>query len=113
MTSEPAKFVHDTKRIVRVNDAACALFRCEPCGLVDADMLDLLSDKNARGLRGLARLRLNLMQMHRSPLKHDKMDYDFVRCDGTVFCGHIASTQVLPDGLFETTVIYKYEVKRD
>jgi PAS domain S-box-containing protein len=102
--SEPPTFVHDTKRILHVNEAACHLFRCEEIGLVDVNMLDLISDET---LRGLAALRLSSMrELGKTP--NYQIKYPFVRCDGTIFWASL-STRLIGDGCFKTTLIYESE----
>lgn len=97
MTSEPAKFIHDTHRIVDVNCAGCELFHCHRSALIDLDMMDLIVSPD---FKGLAKLRLRMM---REMIAMPHIKYKFQRCDGSHFWGTV-STVHLSDGLFETTV---------
>lgn len=97
MTPEPAKFIHDTHRIVDVNCVGCELFRCHKSALVDLDMLDLIVSPD---FKGLAKLRMRLM---REMITIPHIKYKFVRCDGSHFWGTVDTTP-LGNGLFETTV---------
>jgi len=99
---ERPKFIHDTHRIVLVNLAGCALFRCEADALVDLDMMELLVDP---GFRGLARLRMTLLREHKQapPIR-----YQYRRCDGTIFWASVTSRS-LGEGLFESTLFYEGE----
>lgn len=101
MCPEPAKFIHDTQRILDVNQAGCDLFHCDRSALVDLDMISLIVHED---FRGLARLRMQLM---RQLLKMPNIKYKFLRCDGTHFWGTV-STVHLPDGTFETTVVEEF-----
>lgn len=100
-----AIFTHDTKRIIHANEAACELFRCEEWQLIDRDMLDFVPEY----LQDLTRFNLHTTQKGRGTLVKTRQ-YDFVRCDGTVFSAEVSSRQ-LDDGHIETTVTYRYEVK--
>lgn len=101
----PCVFVHDTKRIISVNEAAAELWRCETWQLVDRDLLDFVPE----GFRDLTRWNLYSTRQGGGTLKKTRQ-YDFVRCDGTVFAAKVASRK-LEDGNFETTVTYLYEVQ--
>lgn len=103
-TPRPAVFVHDTKRIIEVNAAACELFRCEAWQLLDRDLLDLVPEY----LRDLTRLNLYTTRKGKGTLVKTRQ-YDFMRCDGSVFAAEVNSRK-LDDGHFETTVTYKYNV---
>lgn len=97
-----ARFIHDTHRIIAVDEAGAALFRCDPIALVDRDMLELIANDD---MRGLARLRLSVMrERERLP----DICYPFMRCDGTVFWAAL-STRKTDDGHFETTLVYTDE----
>jgi PAS domain S-box-containing protein len=102
MSNDEPKFIHDTRRIIAVNAAGCALFRCEECALIDLDMMELIADED---FRGLARLRMALLREHghAPPIKHP-----FRRCGGSIFWASVLSRR-LADGTFETTVTYEYE----
>lgn len=100
---EPAVFIHDTKRVISVNNAACEMFRCEWISLVDLDMIELI---NSADMKSLARLRLRVMLEKGPPLPNIK--YPFLRCDGTTFWGSVF-TRRLRSGEYETTVMYEYE----
>lgn len=103
MTDQIAVFVHDTKRVISVNDAACEMFRCEWLGLVDLDMLDLIAGSD---MKYLAKLRLRVMLEKGPPLPNIK--YPFLRCDGSIFWGSVY-TRRIREGEYETAVIYEYE----
>jgi PAS domain S-box-containing protein len=96
-------FIHDTRRIVEVNEAGAELFRCDPVALVDQDMMDLIASDE---MRGLARLRLRVMreQGHAPEIR-----YPFLRCDGSTFWASLSSRRLDVDGLFETVLIYEGE----
>ena len=102
MSHDEPKFIHDTRRIISVNAAGCALFRCEAMALVDLDMMELIADED---LRGLARLR---MKMLRERGHVPGFRYPFRRCGGSVFWASVTS-RTLGDGTFETLVTYEYE----
>jgi hypothetical protein len=97
-----ARFTHDTRRIIAVDEAGAALFRCEAIALVDRDMLDLIANDD---LRGLARLRLSIMREHE---RLPDICYPFLRFDGLVFWATL-STKKTDDGHFETTLVYTGE----
>lgn len=99
--SEIAKFVHDTRHIVDVNQAGCDLFHCDKSALVDLDMISLIVSPD---FRGLARLRMKLM---REMIAMPGIKYKFQRCDGSHFWGTV-STVPLHDGTFETTVVEEF-----
>lgn len=99
-----AIFVHDTKRIISANDGACELFRCESWQLLDRDLLDFVPEY----LRDLTRINLYTTQRGRGSLVKTRQ-YDFVRCDHTVFAAAVDS-RLLENGNFETSVTYRYEV---
>src|SRR5512139_1699691 len=99
----PAVFVHNTKRIISVNDAGCALFRCERWELVDRDLLDFVPDY----LKDLTRLRLYTTRQGKGTNVNPRV-YDFVRCDGSVFVAEVKSV-TREDRLIETTVTYRYD----
>lgn len=101
----PAIFIHDTKRIIHANNAACELFRCEEWQLIDRDMLDFIPED----FKDLTRFNLHTTGKGKGTLIKPRQ-YDFVRCDGTVFSGEVSSRQ-LDDGNIETTVAYRYEVR--
>jgi hypothetical protein len=92
------KIMHDTRIVIDVNEAGCALFRCEPLALVDLDMLELLvreSDKY------LAAQRMMQMRLHG---RITPFTYLFRRCDKTKFWAAVTSERAGQH--FETTVIY-------
>lgn len=99
----PAIFIHDAKRVISVNDAACIMFRCEWIGLVDLEMTELIESSD---MKALAKLRLRVMLERGPPLPNIR--YPFLRCDGTVFWGSVF-TRKLRSGEFETSVVYEYE----
>lgn len=101
--ANPAIFIHDTRRIISVNDAACKLFRCERIALVDLDMLELIASED---MRWLAKLRMSVMRDRDPPLPNIK--YPFRRCDGSIFWASVF-TRLLSDSSYETTVVYEYE----
>jgi len=96
-----AIFIHDTHRIISVNDQGCVLFRCYHEALIDMDMIELLVDED---FRGLARLRLNMLQEHH---ELHPMRYKYRRCDGTAFWATAMSREI--EGGFETTLEYEGE----
>jgi len=100
--SELPSFVHDTRHILFVNAAGCALFRCTPEALVDLDMMELLIDDD---FRGLARLRMSQLRDNREV---KPMRYRYRRCDGSAFWATVNSGSLL-DGTFRTTLIYEGE----
>lgn len=102
MDSDDPKFVHDTRRVVSVNAAGCALFRADPLALVDSDLMELMPDDERRWL---ASLRLSSMRKGQSP---PPFAHIFRRHDGSLFYGAVV-TDDLGGGLFETTVIYLME----
>ena len=102
MTDLPV-FVHDTRRIINCNDAACSLFRCDAVDLIDRDMLDLIPDEMGRSL---ASLRLRAMR-DSGKLMRD-ITYPFRRFDNSVFLARLKTVR-LDDGQFETTLIYEDE----
>lgn len=104
------KIRHDTRIVIDVNEAGCALFRCERIALVDLDLLELLpgSSERDRAYRWLAALQLYEMRQGRVPAP---FVYEFRRHDGTLFYG-AAATERLDSGEFETTVLYLRD-KRD
>ena len=104
-SQRPAVFVHDTHRIISVNEAACELFRCEAWQLLDRDLLDLVPEH----LRDLTRMNLYTTRQGKGTLVKTRQ-YDFVRCDGNVFAADVSSRK-LDDGHIETTVTYRYDVK--
>lgn len=97
-----ARFIHDTRRIISVDAAGAALFRCEPLALIDRDMLELISNDD---MKGLARLRLRYMKDHE---RMPDVCYPFLRFDGSVFWASV-STRRRDDGNFETTLVYTGE----
>lgn len=99
----PAIFIHDTKRVISVNDAACIMFRCEWLGLVDLDMIELIDSSD---MKSLARLRLRVMLEKGPPLPNIR--YPFLRCDGSVFWGSVF-TRKIRSGEYETLIVYEYE----
>src|SRR5512139_516094 len=101
----PCIFVHDTKRIISANEAAAELWRCETWELVDRNLLDFVPGE----FRDLTRFNLYTTQHGSGTLKKTRQ-YDFVRCDGTVFSAKVSSRQ-LENGDIETTVEYLYEVQ--
>lgn len=102
--TDPAIFIHDTKRIISANNAACQMFRSQRIALVDLDMMELIGSDD---LRGLARLRMRVLREGRE-LPLPNIQYPFLRGDGTVFWGSVKTRQ-LRDGTYETTVTYEYE----
>lgn len=106
MSTENAKLIHDTYRVISVNAVACELFRCDERGMVDQSMLDLIASED---MRGLARLRLGIMRDNQRDDLPD-IKYPFLRCDGSVFWGSI-TTRKLSQGVFETTVLYEDEAR--
>ena len=98
------KFIHDTRRILSVNDAGAALFRCEAVDLIDRDMMELLSDVN---YRGLARLRM-VMLREQWAAPPARFSYEYLRHDGSTFWARVES-EPLGEGLFETVLIYERE----
>ncbi len=97
--TDPAKFIHDTRTIIEVNPAGCALFRCEALALIDKDMLELIATED---MKGLARLRMSIMRDgDHWPLPAIK--YPFLRGDGTIFWASL-KTERIGDGKFETIV---------
>ncbi len=103
MRGDDPIFIHDTRRIVSANAAACALFRAEPLALVDLDILELLPDESDR--RWMANMRLGQMRAGKFP---PPFVHVFRRHDGTLFYGAVI-TDALGGGLFETTVLYLAE----
>lgn len=101
----PAIFIHDTKRIIDANPAACALFRCERWELIDRDLLDLVPE----AFKDLTRINLYVTRRGKGSNVQPK-NYDFIRCDGSIFAAEVKSTP-LPDGHFETVVMYRYDVR--
>lgn len=102
---QEAIFVHDTRRIISANQAAHELFRCEDWQLIDRDMLEFVPEY----MRDLTRF--NLYSTLRGKGSMIKIrQYDFMRCDGTIFAASVNS-RMLEDGTIETTVTYRYEVK--
>lgn len=102
--TDPAIFIHDTQRIISVNNAACRLFRSQRVALVDLDMLELIASHD---MRGLAKLRMRILREGRE-LPLPNIQYPFLRGDGTVFWGSL-KTRKLRDGTYETTVTYEFE----
>ena len=103
LSNHTPTFIHDTYRIVSVNAAGAALFRCDPRALIDSDMMELIAMDD---MRGLARLRMTVMREDGSDLP--SIHYPFRRCDGTIFWGRL-QTRNLDDGLFETVLTYESE----
>lgn len=101
----PAVFIHDTQRIICVNDAARELFGCEQWEMVDRALLDFVPE----ALKDLTKFNLYTTRQGHGTLEKTRR-YDFVRCDGSVFAAEVKSRQ-LDDGHFETTVTYRYEVR--
>lgn len=97
------RFIHDTLRIISVNQAGIELFRGDEIGMVDADLMDFLPEEEDR--RWLVKLRLEQMRRNREmpPFVHV-----FRRCDGTLFHAAVV-TDRLGQGQFETTVVYLAE----
>lgn len=106
MCRPKAVFIHDTKRIIAVNDAACELFKCEAWQLIDRDMLELVPDE----YKDLTRLNLYTTRRGQGTVIKTR-NYDFVRCDGSIFNADVDSFQ-LDDREFETTVTFRYEVSK-
>ena len=102
---EQAIIIHDTQRILAASLAACALFRCEPDCLNDLDMFDLIRSAE---FRQLAKLRMQTLRL-KLHLSHT-LRYDFIRCDGSTFCGHVLNWPIA-DGLFWSIIVYEYEVR--
>lgn len=82
-----------------MNQAACALFRCEESALVDLDMMELVVHED---FKGLARLRMRVLR-DRKKIKPFK--YQYKRCDGSHFWASVVTVHLDGD-LFETTLIY-------
>lgn len=101
---QAAVFIHDTRRVISANNAACMMFRSQRIALVDIDMLELIASEDMRGLAAL-RMRV-LREGHGPPLPN--IQYPFLRGDGTVFWGS-TKTRMLRDGTYETTVTYEFE----
>ena len=102
MDETQALFVHDTRHIISVNQAACKLFRCDAVELVDLDMMELITNED---FRGLARLRMRMLREHgHAP----KIKYPFRRCDGSMFWATVTSEKMSGEQ-FMTIVTYEYE----
>lgn len=99
--SDVPKFIHDTRRIISLNEAALELFRCEPIDMIDADLMEFLPNDADR--RWLVNLRLG--QMRKGGAMPPPFSHVFRRCDMSEFWAAV-TTDRLPDGTFETTVLY-------
>lgn len=100
-----AIFIHDTRRIISANADALTMFRCEEWELKDRPLLDLVPEY----LQDLTRINLYTTLKGRGTLIKSRQ-YDFIRCDGTLFSAEVTSRQ-LDNGQFETTVTFRYNVK--
>lgn len=96
---------HNTFRIISANPAACELFRCEECDLVDQDLIELIADPD---MQGLARARLKHI---RTTSNLRSQDLPLFRMNGTKFWATVTTRRI--DGHhFESDVIYKFEMPR-
>lgn len=100
-----AIFVHDTRRIISANADALEMFRCAEWELKDRPLLDMVPEY----IRDLTRMNLYTTARGRGTLIKSRQ-YDFMRCDGTLFSAEVTSIQ-LENGQFETTVTFRYNVK--
>lgn len=101
-----AIFVHDTKRIISASAGAHELFRCEDWELLDRDLLELVPEY----MRDLTRFNLYSTLRGKGSVVKTRQ-YDFVRCDGSIFAASVNS-RLLEDGTLETTVTYRYEIAK-
>lgn len=99
---QPAKIIHDTRRIIDVDDAVCLLFGQERQDLIDQP---LVSGVSGSDMQWLTELRLKTIR-ERGELP--EQDLPFARLDGSVFWAR-AKTVKREDGLFETVLNYLYE----
>jgi PAS domain S-box-containing protein len=94
-----ALIVHDTHRIIDVNEAACALFGQEREDLIDGDLMEGVSNGD---MQFLTRLRMYLARMKgQTPRERIK----FARLNGTIFWAW-SQTRRRDDGTYETTLTY-------
>lgn len=84
---------HDTIRVLYANDAACALFRCEPLVLTARSIADLIVGDD---FGTLAKVH---MQILREQGEAPNIEYPFLRGDLTVFWAMTTSGQ-FDDGVF-------------
>lgn len=84
---------HDTIRILYANEAACALFHCEPLTLASRSVLDLIVGDE---FRTLARIHMKILhEQGEAP----NIEYPFIRFNMSVFWAMTTSGQ-FDDGIF-------------
>lgn len=91
---EPKPFLaHDTIRVLYANEAACALFRCDPLVLTARSVADLIVGQDFGTL-----VRIH-MQILREQGDAPNIEYPFLRCNMTVFWAMTESGQ-FDNGVF-------------
>lgn len=99
---EDAHITHDTRRIISVDDATCALFGCEPEDLIDQRLVDGVYSTE---MQWLARLRLDTI---RDKGEMPPQDLPFYRHNHSMFWGR-CKTRYNTDNTYITTIQYLYE----
>lgn len=104
MNPQPEAWIeHDGKTILKVNDAFLALFRCSEREIIDRRVEDIISDHD---LRALARARGRAIM--EKNIEEARMEYEFLRFDGSRFWGEALSTR-LDDGHYKTVIRWEYD----
>lgn len=99
-----AYVIHDGTIVLEVNDAFCALFKCDDHDILDRHIEDIISGTD---FRALALLR----GKHIMADTHDRdyrQEYEFMRFDGSRFWGTAISTRMDYDR-YKTVIKWEYD----
>lgn len=100
-----AFIVHNGDVIQEVSPEFLAMFKCTEENVIGKKVEEIIDGVD---LRKLAVLRGKHIMQSKDD-KEFRQDYDFIRCNDTVFWGEAYSVRE-PDGRYKTWVVWKYDV---